>query len=341
MTKITQIGYVPLDIEGGTMTGALILHADPVSDLQAATKQYVDNSGGGGGSGDSVKRTITTANGFNVGDAVYLNGSTYTLAQADDIATAEVVGVVETADASEFTIVTDGFIDLTGASYAPLTPGDVMFLSTTDEGELTDVEPTNNGEIWKPVLIADSATSGYVRSFTGVKIGSGGGSLITKASATNAAFLELVNVFSASTPNVLIKINQLIPSVNNVTFQGQVGIGAAPTWQTDNYKGSGAYFTSAGTSGYSSSTSLMTLCFAGRFGNSDMERGSSIIRVFSPFGDKNKVITTETTMFDNTAGNRGKANSFLSFNSTDPITSIRFQFSSGNITADAAVYALT
>ena len=37
---------------GGTMTGALTLHADPTSALQAATKQYVDdNAGTGGGEG--------------------------------------------------------------------------------------------------------------------------------------------------------------------------------------------------------------------------------------------------------------------------------------------------
>lgn len=34
--------YLPL--LGGTMLGDLILHGDPVSSLQAATKQYVDNS---------------------------------------------------------------------------------------------------------------------------------------------------------------------------------------------------------------------------------------------------------------------------------------------------------
>lgn len=29
---------------GGTMTGALILHADPVENMQAATKHYVDSA---------------------------------------------------------------------------------------------------------------------------------------------------------------------------------------------------------------------------------------------------------------------------------------------------------
>jgi hypothetical protein len=38
-----------LQLGGGTLTGALTLSGDPVSDLQAATKQYVDNNAGGGG----------------------------------------------------------------------------------------------------------------------------------------------------------------------------------------------------------------------------------------------------------------------------------------------------
>jgi hypothetical protein len=55
-----------LSLTGGTLTGALTLHADPTTDLQAATKQYVDNSPGGatGGGSDQVfyenDQTVTT-----------------------------------------------------------------------------------------------------------------------------------------------------------------------------------------------------------------------------------------------------------------------------------------
>lgn len=38
-----------LEKGGGTMTGSLTLSGDPTSNLEAATKQYVDNSSGGGG----------------------------------------------------------------------------------------------------------------------------------------------------------------------------------------------------------------------------------------------------------------------------------------------------
>ncbi len=41
-----------VDLAGDTMTGPLVLAADPTVALEAATKQYVDaNAGGGGGSG--------------------------------------------------------------------------------------------------------------------------------------------------------------------------------------------------------------------------------------------------------------------------------------------------
>lgn len=42
-----------LDKSGGTMTGALTLSGDPTSNLHAATKQYVDNHSGGGGSSET------------------------------------------------------------------------------------------------------------------------------------------------------------------------------------------------------------------------------------------------------------------------------------------------
>lgn len=44
-----------LKLAGGTMSGAIVLHADPVGALEAATKQYVDShSGGGGGSANTI-----------------------------------------------------------------------------------------------------------------------------------------------------------------------------------------------------------------------------------------------------------------------------------------------
>jgi hypothetical protein len=62
-------GAEGLPISGGTMTGPLILAADPTTDLQAATKQYVDTNatlvadGGNFDNGSSLISTSTTFDG--------------------------------------------------------------------------------------------------------------------------------------------------------------------------------------------------------------------------------------------------------------------------------------
>ena len=62
-------GAEGLPISGGTMTGPLTLAADPVTNLQAATKQYVDSNitvvadGGNFDNGSSIVSTSTTFDG--------------------------------------------------------------------------------------------------------------------------------------------------------------------------------------------------------------------------------------------------------------------------------------
>ena len=71
--KATANGALPKS--GGTMTGNLILNAEPTSDLQAATKKYVDNSM----KGPSDVLIGTTKGSFKfgvkvVGGAYFING---------------------------------------------------------------------------------------------------------------------------------------------------------------------------------------------------------------------------------------------------------------------------
>jgi hypothetical protein len=69
---VTPAGIGALAVSGGTMTGPLALAADPVSALQAATKEYVDAHGGGGGAVSSV---------FGRGGAVVAASGDYAVAQ--------------------------------------------------------------------------------------------------------------------------------------------------------------------------------------------------------------------------------------------------------------------
>ena len=139
--------------------------------------QFVGGGGSGGGSGAS--KEITQANSFAVGDVVYYNGTAYAKAQANAANTAEAIGIVSKASASKFTLTELGYV--TGLS--TLTPGEVYFLSDSVAGGLTVNEPTTIGSVSKPMLIADSATSGYVLNYRGVVVG--GANARTQISLTN------------------------------------------------------------------------------------------------------------------------------------------------------------
>jgi len=155
-------------VDGVTITG----DGTPGNPLVAA----------GGGSGVALESTITqAAHGFSVGQLVYLVGATYTLALADDAVSAEVVGIVSAvADANTFTLTTSGLV--TGLS--GLTAGTVYFLSPTVAGALTSTQPTTDGQVVKPVFVADSTTTGYFINYRGEVITSSGGGGVTISQAT-------------------------------------------------------------------------------------------------------------------------------------------------------------
>ena len=107
--------------------------------------------------------------GFSVNDWVYHNGTIYALADASAAGTAESVGVVSAvAGADDFTIQFGGRI--TGLS--GLTAGALHYISET-AGAITNVIPVTVGAVEKPVLIADSTTSGFIFNQRSSVIGSG------------------------------------------------------------------------------------------------------------------------------------------------------------------------
>jgi len=144
-----------------------VLTADASAPL--GVKWAPPSGGPGGGSGEALESEITqTAHGFSAGDVVYLDGADYTLAQADDAVTAEVVGIVSAVgDANTFTLHYGGRI----TTLSGLTAGTVYFLDDATAGLLTDTEPTAVGSVSKPLLIADSTTSGYFVNMRGAVIG--------------------------------------------------------------------------------------------------------------------------------------------------------------------------
>jgi hypothetical protein len=119
----------------------------------------------GGGSGESFQRDIAqAAHGLAVGNVVRHNGTSYVKAQANSAANAEVVGIVAAvADVNNFTLHYGGRI--TGLS--ALTAGNVYYLDDDTSGLLTATEPPDAGDVSKPLLMADSTTSGYFFNYRG------------------------------------------------------------------------------------------------------------------------------------------------------------------------------
>lgn len=196
-----------------TAMGAIVSHEDAATGAHAATAISVSPTGNlladdvqealeelQGDLDNLSSETLTkdiaqTAHGLSVGDWVYFNGTSYTKAQADEDANSEVYGVVSAvADANNFTITTHGYV--TGLS--GLTAGAAHFLSADTAGAITATEPTTSGTISKPVLLADSTTSGYVMIMRGVENGGSSASAVTASASgtsTGGASADAVIIF--------------------------------------------------------------------------------------------------------------------------------------------------
>lgn len=137
----------------------------------AGTAGGVGATGATGPGGSSTISITQTAHGLAVGNIVRFDGAAYVKAKADSAADAEVVGIVTAvADSDHFTLAVGGPV----SGLSALTAGTVYFLDPVTAGALTATEPTGAGQVSKPLLVADSATTGYFVNYRGEVIGAGG-----------------------------------------------------------------------------------------------------------------------------------------------------------------------
>lgn len=150
-------------------------------------------------SGSVSKSIAQNSHGFSVGNWLYLNSTTYTLADKDAVTTAEAIGIVSTVtDANNFIITTHGYV--TGLT--SLTAGTVYFIG--DSGAMTATEPTTTGMVSKPVFVADSTTSGYVINYRGLLI-TPNDNLSGSVTTTNNTQTTIATVAIPSSTTVMIK----------------------------------------------------------------------------------------------------------------------------------------
>lgn len=167
-----------------TATGYRKLVADVVASSDASPFSNADSlflhfsatgdAGADGVSGDVAwtAQVSSTAHGFVVGDWLRDTGSGYAKAQADSLADAEVVGlVVDVPDTDNFTIQAGGYTDVLSG----LTAGEQYWLSASSAGAMTVTEPTVDGNISKPIFIADTTVAGWIQIQRSLELPFGGG----------------------------------------------------------------------------------------------------------------------------------------------------------------------
>ena len=91
---------------------------------------------------------------------------TWYKAQANSAQNAEVFGLIQSVNGNDFNIVFEGKV----IGLNSLSIGVVYFLSPTVAGAITTSEPSNIGEISKPILIATSSTTGNILRYRGIII---------------------------------------------------------------------------------------------------------------------------------------------------------------------------
>lgn len=141
------------------------------TDAVTGTKTLAELASGGGGA-SLVEIVSQVGHGLVVGDWIKITGSgTYGKAQANNVANAECVGVViAKPDNDNFTFQFGGKANI----FAGLNPGQVYFLSDVTPGAITVTAPTTEGSVIKPVMIAETATEGFIFNMRGNTITSGG-----------------------------------------------------------------------------------------------------------------------------------------------------------------------
>lgn len=117
-----------------------------------------------------TREEFQTSHGFLLGEFIGYSGGTYNKAIANGSYDGEFIGVItEVIDTNNFKVTQAGYVSgLTG-----LSANTTYWLSPTVEGEITGTEPTSEGQIAKPILLADSSESGWVFPYPGFVITTG------------------------------------------------------------------------------------------------------------------------------------------------------------------------
>ena len=118
-------------------------------------------------SGVALIKYYSQTNSFITGDVVRLDSTgNLVLAQANTPANAEAIGIIQSANGTDCTVVLEGYI--TGLN--SLIQNSIYFLSADQTGKLTATDPNvaTATLVSKPMLDTDTTSSGYVLTIRGM-----------------------------------------------------------------------------------------------------------------------------------------------------------------------------
>ncbi len=158
-----------------------------------------------------------TAHGFSIGNYVKMSAvaGVYELAQADSLANAQGIGFVTSIDGvNGFTLTQNGYVE--NSSVVPAQPaGTVMYLDSVTAGDLTNVRPTANNSILKPVaVIVQSGVSMWILSDSPTVVKVGGGTGGVESVTSSDTIFDVDN----SDPDNPVGSIDVIALANDTTF---------------------------------------------------------------------------------------------------------------------------
>lgn len=119
------------------------------------------------GGGDAIKKSYyQPGHGFQVGQAIAHNGSSFVLKIASPSNTDETLGLVsKVSNVDNFTLTYSGFFDAT--SVTGLSANTIYYVSPVVAGAITPIAPSGLGEENRPLLITQTPTTGIVVQYRG------------------------------------------------------------------------------------------------------------------------------------------------------------------------------
>jgi len=185
--------------------------------------RYIGPTAGSGAT--DAERVVLEVNqvghGLSVGEAVYYDGANWQLAQANDAMTLATHLVYQVADVDNFTLIQSGY--MTG--FVGLTPGDYYFVSATTPGALQNTDPTTSSNTFfsNPVVLAETATSGWVLPWRAFGPGTITGGSIVSQVTTFSAVPTTAQTITVPTDGVMLVETRVLcreqaPNLDRATY---------------------------------------------------------------------------------------------------------------------------